>query len=138
MKQERRSFLKKATGLVGLLGLGSLTFAKSKTMKESKVNFYHVVYFWLKEPNEANKKTFLSYVKEYTSSIDVIQDAFIGTPAATDRPVIDNTYTYSIVLAFNSKKDQDIYQEHPVHLKFVEKAQNMWSKVQVYDSEKVK
>ena len=138
MQQERRSFLKKATGLIGLLGLGSLTFAKSKTMKESKVNFYHVVYFWLKEPNEANKKTFLSYVKEYTSAIDVIQDAFIGTPAATDRPVIDNTYTYSIVLAFNSKKDQDIYQEHPVHLRFVEKAQNMWSKVQVYDSEKVK
>lgn len=138
MKQERRSFLKKATGLIGLLGLGSLTFAKSKTMKESKVNFYHVVYFWLKEPNEANKKNFLSYVKEYTSAIDVIQDAFIGTPAATDRPVIDNTYTYSIVLAFNSKKDQDIYQEHPTHLKFVEKAQNMWSKVQVYDSEKVK
>lgn len=134
---KRRSFLKKGTGLLGLLGLGTYSFAKSKTMKQSSVNFYHVVYFWLKEPSEANKKTFLSYVKEYTSGIDVIKDAFIGTPAPTDRPVIDNTYTLSIVLAFDSAKDQEAYQVHPVHLDFVEKAQSMWSKVQVYDSIKV-
>lgn len=138
MKTERRSFLKKATGLLGLLSLSSLTFAKPKRMKDSKVNFYHVVYFWLKDTSEANKKTFLGYLKEYTSTIDVIQDAFIGTPAATDRPVIDNTYTFSMVMAFNSKADQDIYQEHAAHVAFVEKAQHMWSKVQVYDSEKVK
>ncbi len=134
---KRRSFIKKSTGLLGLLGLGTYSLAKSKTMTQSSVNFYHVVYFWLKDPSEANKKTFLSYVKEYTSGIDVIQQAFIGAPADTDRPVIDSSYTYSIVLAFNSKEDQDIYQEHPVHLNFVEKAQDMWSKVQVYDSVKV-
>lgn len=136
-QQQRRSFLKSATGLLGLMGLGTFSFAKSKTMKESSVNFYHVVYFWLKEPNEANKKTFLSYVKEYTSGIDVIKETFIGYPAPTDRPVIDNTYTYSIVLAFNSAADQDAYQTHPVHLDFVKKAEHMWKKVQVYDSIKV-
>ncbi len=138
MKQERRSFLKKATGLIGLLGLSSFKFANTRKMKESKVNFYHVVYFWLKDTSETNKKTFLGYLNEYTSAIDVIQDAFIGTPAATDRPVIDNTYTFSMVMAFNSKADQDIYQEHPAHVAFVDKAKDMWSKVQVYDSEKVK
>ncbi|WP_416864700.1 MAG: Dabb family protein [Imperialibacter sp.] len=106
-------------------------------MKDSSVNFYHVVYFWLNDPSEANKKTFLSHVKEYTGSIDVIKERFIGTPADTNRPVIDNTYTFNIILAFDSKKDQDAYQEHPVHLAFVEKAQHMWSKVQVYDSVKV-
>ncbi|CAD5285869.1 conserved hypothetical protein [Imperialibacter sp. EC-SDR9] len=137
MDSQRRSFLKKGTGLLGLLGLGTYSFAKTKTMKDSSVNFYHVVYFWLKDPSEANKKTFLSHVKEYTGSIDVIKERFIGTPADTNRPVIDNTYTFSIVLAFDSKKDQDAYQEHPVHLAFVEKAQHMWSKVQVYDSVKV-
>lgn len=106
-------------------------------MKDSSVNFYHVVYFWLKDNSDANKKTFLSYVKEYTGAIDVIKERFIGTPADTNRPVIDSSYTYSIVLAFDSKKDQDAYQVHPAHLAFVKKAEHMWSKVQVYDSVKV-
>jgi len=132
---ERRSFLKKVSGLLGLLSLSTFTFAKSKTMKQSPVYFYHVVYFWLKDANdEAVKKTFVSHLKDLTSGISEIQSAFIGSPAPTDRPVIDNTYTFSIVLAFNSQKDQDVYQTHPVHLKFIERAQNMWSKVQVYDS----
>ncbi len=54
----------------------------------------------------------------------------------TDRDVIDNTYSYSMVITFDSKKEHDIYQEHPAHKKFIENASSLWDKVLVYDSVK--
>ena len=64
----------------------------------------------------------------------MIKTRHIGTPAATDRDVIDNTWSYSLILAFDSKEKQDIYQSHQAHLKFIENASSLWEKVLVYDS----
>ncbi len=35
---------------------------------------------------------------------------------------------------FKNKEDQDIYQTHPIHLKFIEDCQHLWQKVVVYDA----
>ena len=66
--------------------------------------------------------------------MDVIKTQHIGSPADTDRAVIDNTYSYSLVLSFDSKKEHDIYQEHQFHKDFIANASELWTKVQVYDS----
>ncbi len=59
----------------------------------------------------------------------------IGIPAATEeRGVVDNSYTYSYMVMFDSLDDQNIYQKHPVHLKFIEENSHLWNKVVVYDS----
>jgi len=58
----------------------------------------------------------------------------VGVPATTNRGVIDTTYTFSLLLIFNNLEDQEIYQNHPIHLKFVDEYADLWSKVIVYDS----
>ena len=58
----------------------------------------------------------------------------LGTPASTKRGVIDSTYSYSLLLIFKSKEDQDIYQTHPTHLKFIDECEDLWERVVVYDS----
>jgi hypothetical protein len=55
-------------------------------------------------------------------------------PAATNRDVIDTTYSVSWFLFFGNAADQGSYQTDPIHLKFVEECSMLWKKVVVYDS----
>ena len=41
---------------------------------------------------------------------------------------------FCLIVTFKSKEDQDIYQDDPTHLKFIENASYLWDKVKVYDS----
>ena len=94
-----------------------------------------MVFFWLKEPDSADaRKAFLDELKTYTSEIDEILTYHIGTPADTDRPVIDKSYTYSLLTVFKDKAGHDAYQEHPAHTRFVDQASPLWSKVLIYDA----
>lgn len=105
---------------------------KSTAMKEP---FVHAVYFWLKEPeNQEARKKFEASIKSFIQQSAYVRSSHIGTPAPTRRPVIDSSYSYSLVVTFDSKEDQDKYQDEPVHLKFIEECKDLWEKVVVYDS----
>ena len=67
-------------------------------------------------------------------TIETIVGKHIGTSATTNRGVIDSSYSYSLLLTFKNKEDQDIYQTHPTHLKFIEECEELWEKLVVYDS----
>jgi inactivated superfamily I helicase len=47
--------------------------------------------------------------------------------------VIDQSYAWGLVEHFDSLADHDVYQEHPLHLEFLERFQQAWERVQVYD-----
>jgi hypothetical protein len=130
--KKRRTFLQKAA-LLGL-GIGSMGF---KTKQKSAVlegPFVHMVFFWLKEPeNDSSRKKFEEELR-FIDNVSSITQKHVGKPAATERDVVDNTYTYSLVLTFESRKEYDIYAEHPLHLSFIENASELWNRVQVYDS----
>ena len=96
--------------------------------------FIHHVYFWLKHPESKEDLQKLIAGLEALSTVPEIKLFHIGTPAATDREVIDNTYAVSWLNIFENAKDQDVYQTHPLHLKFIEDCSHLWSKVKVYDS----
>jgi hypothetical protein len=96
--------------------------------------FIHHVYFWLKEPvNTEVRKKFEKALKELVT-VATIVGYHLGVPAPTNRDVIDTSYTYSLLVTFKNKPDQDIYQTHPTHLKFIADCQDLWKKVVVYDS----
>jgi len=96
--------------------------------------FVHHVFFWLRTPVTPQvREKFEEALKELVK-IETIVESHLGIPAATNRGVIDSTYTYSLLLTFRNKDDQDIYQTHQKHLKFISDCQNMWEKVVVYDS----
>jgi Stress responsive A/B Barrel Domain len=71
---------------------------------------------------------------ESLTSIETIQQWHIGTPAPTDRDVIERGYTFSWLAFFENAAAEEIYQNHPTHLKFIENCAHLWSKVVVYDS----
>jgi hypothetical protein len=96
--------------------------------------FIHHVFFWLKEPvTDEMRKQFENALKELVT-IGTIVDHHLGKPAGTNRSVIDSSYEYSLLLTFRHREDQDIYQTHPTHLKFIEENSYLWERVIVYDS----
>ena len=139
--KKRRSFLQQLLlGLGAEIGSTSLTsFNFPKKPKTLDGPFVHIVFFWLKEPGNSDARDkFLRELKGFIDNTPIIKTQHIGTPADTSRPVIDSSYTYSLVTAFDSKKEHDEYQAHPLHKQFIENAQDLWEKVQVYDSNLLK
>jgi len=96
--------------------------------------FIHHVYFWLRnESNEEDKAKLIEGFRKL-STVNTIQEFHIGLPAATNRDVIERSYSVSWLLFFDNPADQDSYQTDPIHLKFVEECSMFWKKVVVYDS----
>jgi len=99
--------------------------------------FIHHVFFWLKEElSQEDIQKFETGVKSLLS-IDHLVSGDVGKPAQTNRPVIDSSYSYSLLLQFTDESAHDAYQVDPVHLKFVDQCSPYWSKVLIYDFETI-
>jgi hypothetical protein len=142
--KKRRQFLKRLGGMTALLAMGGA----GKTFKGAEAAGYgltkvkegelvHAVFFWLVDDKAETGKKFLKELQMFVDNVDLIRTKHIGSPADTDREVIDSTWSYSLILSFDSKKEHDQYQEHKLHKAFIENASSLWTKVQVYDSIKV-
>jgi len=96
--------------------------------------FVHCVYFWLKPGITAEEEqTFLRGAESLTK-IQSVRYGWCGKPAATDRPVIDRTYSYGLVVAFDDAAGHDAYQVDPVHDAFRD-LHDLWVTVRIYDFE---
>tara|TARA_Y100000815_G_scaffold275771_1_gene317248 strand:- start:12957 stop:13442 length:486 start_codon:yes stop_codon:yes gene_type:complete len=118
------------------------TSEKTETMETTEAaclgRFAHNVYFWFKEPNnEAHRQQMMASCRTLARESQYIQTVHIGTPALSDRDVVDDSFTFSWVVTFANAADQAAYQTEPVHLKFIEEASHLWEKVLVYDSEEI-
>ena len=97
--------------------------------------FIHSVYFWLKDGlTDADREAFLDGVNAM-GKIPTVTSFFLGTPAATDRPVIDRSYHYNLVVGFRDLAGHDAYQTHPLHDAFRENCGKFFARVQVYDAQ---
>ena len=125
---------KMITGLSLLAGGAALSAGAAQSGNALVKGFSHHVFFWLKDPKNAQvRKQFQEGLKKLVT-VDEIVESHLGVPANTNRDVVVNTYTYSLLLFFKDKADQDIYQTHPTHLKFIEECSALWEKVEVYDT----
>jgi hypothetical protein len=94
--------------------------------------FIHSVYFWLKPGlTDADEEKFLGGVESLTR-IRTVRHAWCGKPAETDRPVIDRTYTYDLIIAFDNTTGHEAYQADPVHDEF-RGLKDLWTQVRIYD-----
>ncbi|NQU87578.1 MAG: Dabb family protein [Mariniphaga sp.] len=132
---QRRAFLKKITAGIAITSL--LPFSKKTSAAEIKLSggLMHHVFFWLKEPKNEKARAQFEKGLEQLLKIETIQLSHIGVPASTEsRDVVDNSYSYSYMVMFKDQEAHDIYQEHPLHLKFIEQNSMLWEKVIVYDT----
>ncbi len=125
----RRKFLK-TTALASVAAAPVLASDNKKT----KELFVHHVYFWLKNPDSEADKAKLIEGLNVLSKVPEIRMVHIGTPASTNRNVIERGYAVSWLLFFDNLEEEEIYQKHPIHLKFIEDYSHLWEKVIVYDS----
>ena len=96
--------------------------------------FVHSVYFWLNDDLSAERKAkFIEGIRSLTT-IDCVREGFIGVPAATNREIIDASYSYALVLSFADAAAQDAYQVHPTHDAFRENCGGSWRKIVIYDA----
>jgi len=125
----RRDFVKNVS--IASVAAASVSTAEAKVVKDL---FVHHVYFWLKNPNsEADKAKLLEGLNKL-AKVPTIRMVHIGTPASTNRSVIERGYAVSWLCFFDNLEEEEIYQKHPIHLKFVEDYSHLWEKVIVYDS----
>ncbi|HMQ46938.1 MAG TPA: Dabb family protein [Saprospiraceae bacterium] len=120
--------------------------AKSNKMKENTSletsiggPIAHVVYFWLKNPDAAeDRAAFEKSLTTFIKNSKFAKTYHIGIPAATPpRPVVDASYTYNLIVTFDTLEDQEGYQAEPAHLQFIEECKDLWDRVVVYDSDKL-
>ncbi|GGW35349.1 Dabb family protein [Arenibacter certesii] len=122
---------------LGILFL-TITVVSGQTeekMKQFDSNFVHTVYFWLKHPDNAeDRKAFETSLKKFLDHSQYAKTKFIGVPPKASRDVVDGSFTYSLVVTFESAEAQEKYQKEEPHLLFVKESSDLWTKVIVYDS----
>jgi len=125
----RRNFVKNTA-----LAAGAASIIGTAEAKPAKELFVHHVYFYLKNPSSEADKAKLLEGLEKLSKVPTIRMVHIGVPAPTTRSVIVRDYSISWLCFFDNLEEEEIYQKHPIHLKFVEDYSHLWDKVNVYDS----
>jgi hypothetical protein len=95
----------------------------------------HNVYFWLER--DLDIKALTSF-EEGLSSLchdPAANSGYFGKPAKTDRDVVENSYTYGLVLIFEDLTAHDRYQSGLVHDKFISEHMTKWIRAVVHDIE---
>ncbi|WP_235297514.1 Dabb family protein [Portibacter marinus] len=104
----------------------------------SQFKIVHHVFFWLKNKDSEQDKQELIKGIRTLETIDEVKNIHIGVPADTaQRGVVDGSFSVTEMLIFENEKDEAIYQEHPIHQKFVKNCEHLWEKVLVYDSRQI-
>lgn len=96
--------------------------------------FVHAVYFWLREGLTPAETQQLDAGLRSLCTIPGVAHAHVGTPAPTDRPVIERGYSRALVLTFADLAAHDAYQVHAVHDRFRAECSGYWTGVRIYDS----
>ncbi|GAB3997306.1 Dabb family protein [Spirosoma daeguense] len=124
--QSRRSFIK--TSAISFMSIPLLNTNEPSSL------FVHHVLFYLKNPaSEADKGKLWEGLTKL-AKCPTIKLVHIGIPAATNREVIERSYTYSWLCFFDSPADEEAYQKHPIHDEFRNNYAHLWEKVVIYDS----
>lgn len=132
--ESRRNFVAKIAASMAATSIITATSNALAGELPIKNKFVHHVFFWLKEPENPDlRKQFERGLADLVK-VPQIQSHHIGKPVESPREVVDDSFTYSYMVFFKNKEDQDIYQTHPIHLKFIEDCQHLWTKVIVYDA----
>jgi hypothetical protein len=98
--------------------------------------FSHVVIFWTHPEIADAADQLIAGAEKYLRPIPGVLNFHVGRMSPSERPVVDQSYQVALNLVFPSKKAEQEYQVHPLHIEFVEKVfKRCCSKAVVYDFE---
>lgn len=126
----RRTFLATAATLGTAAALSAALPAAASTPK-----LVHHVFFWLKRPDSKEDQAQLIAGIRTLGAIETVRGIHVGVPASTEkRDVVESSYSVSELLTFDDVEGQNVYQQHPIHQKFVADCAHLWERVRVFDS----
>lgn len=130
---ERRKFI---TGsAMAALAASTLNSNFFKTTEPAKVFYNHYLLFWLKPELTEKQVTDFAQFFEELHKLPYLKSLHYGRPAnSSPRKVLDNSFTYNVVMTFDSLEDLETYGKLPKHLETVKKYSVFWDKMQVHDS----
>ena len=132
MENTRRKFI---AGSVALAAGTVASIAAQAQPEKSKTPLVHHVFFWLKNPGSTEDRDKIVEGLKTLRKIEAIKDLRIGVVASTEkRDVVDNSWAVSELMFFEDLAGQAIYQDHPIHQKFIKDCSHLWDKVIVYDA----
>lgn len=94
----------------------------------------HHVLFWLKADTTDDQKTAFKKALLTLEKIETVINFHVGIPAPIERAVVDNSYTFSLVLFFKDLAGHDVYQVHELHQAFLDEFRGLFDKVIIYDA----
>ncbi|MBM3876524.1 MAG: Dabb family protein [Verrucomicrobia bacterium] len=98
--------------------------------------FSHVVIFWTDPAKPDAADELIAGATKWLAPIPGIVHFHVGRMAPSHRPVVEQSYQVALNVVFTDPQAQDVYQVHPLHMEFVEKAfKPNCTKVVVYDFE---
>jgi hypothetical protein len=126
----------KKTLCIFMIALTAVSYGqKQDEMRNFNPSFVHTVFFWLHNPDNADDRAaFEASLGKFLSKSGYAKTKFIGTPPRATRDVVDGSFTYSLVLSFDSPEAQQAYQDEQPHKDFIAESEHLWQKVIVYDS----
>ena len=126
----------KTIGIIfAMLALFSQANAQDNPTADFDRAFVHVVYFWLNNPDDAaDRMAFENSLNTLLETSEYTKTNYVGTPPKAIREVVDDSFSYCLIVTFESAEAQEAYQVEPAHLKFIEDAGHLWNKVVVYDA----
>jgi len=123
------------------LGKNGNLFSRIKALnclnnETNQIMLVHTVYFWLKpDLSPEDRKKFRNGV-DALANIESAEQVMIGTPAGTSkRPVVDDTYDCGLTVILQDIPAHDLYQDDPIHHKFIADCKHLWERVQIYDAD---
>ncbi len=110
------------------------TDSDTKTSEDiSDSPFIHTVYFWFKEEVTENQIRDFAKASMTLEEIDGVQKVYDGTPAATDRPNLEKSYDYALVVLMKDLATHDAYQQDSIHLNLLATYSGLFERVLVTD-----
>lgn len=117
------------------LASASVAGASSATAQSAASQVVHMVYFWLKNPDSVADRDALIAGLKTLKQVPQVKSLHVGVPANTEkRDVVDNSFSVFELMFFDDLAGQSTYQQHPIHLAFVQNCSHLWDKVVVHDS----
>ncbi|MEJ2162438.1 MAG: Dabb family protein [Robiginitalea sp.] len=113
----------------------SATAQESDGTNSFDPSFTHVVYFWLNNPDDPDQRQqFETSLRKLFRNSLYTKTNFLGSPPKATREVVDDTFTYAMMVTFESASAQDAYQKEQAHLDFIAEAGHLLKKYVVYDA----
>lgn len=114
-----------------LLLLASCVTPRSTPIRDGMI--LHEVFFELSDPSDENVARLIRGCEGLREIPSVAHLATGARHPDFTRDVNQTDFHVGLHVVFADRAAHDVYQEHPVHLEFIERHKDMWASVRVFD-----